>query len=105
MSSLERARVLLSLQRALLGAITPEVRAIDVCWRDGEIRIRVAVESEPSEELLEIVDDFEAEVEADFIPRAMVRSTIEHSPVGTKIGPYFPFDGDTARVFARFEGY
>ena len=36
-----RTRVLLSLQRALLGEVTPEVRAVAVAWSAERITIRV----------------------------------------------------------------
>src|SRR3954469_25643840 len=42
-----RIKVLLSLQRALLGAITPEMRAVAVQWLPNRIAIRVYTDGEP----------------------------------------------------------
>jgi hypothetical protein len=62
-----RTRVLLSVQRALLGEITPEMRAVEVEWSPERILLRVFTEGEASEEVRE---DFDAsavtQVVADF---------------------------------------
>ncbi len=46
MTNLARPRILLSAQRALLDAVTPELRAVDVTWSDDEIRLRFTVDAE-----------------------------------------------------------
>lgn len=62
-----RRNVLLSVQRALVGEITPEMRAIEVELAPGRILIRVFTDGEPAETLQ---DDFDAgmvtQVVADF---------------------------------------
>jgi hypothetical protein len=52
-------RVLLSLQRALLGEITPEMRAVAVQWSPDRIEIRIYTDGEASSETRE---DFDAAV-------------------------------------------
>jgi hypothetical protein len=63
-----RGSVLLSVQRALLGEITPNMRAISVSWSPREILIRVYIDG-PIPRGLQ--DDFEAgmaaQVVADFV--------------------------------------
>ena len=59
MTSDLRARVLLSVQRALLGEITPEMRAVEVEWSPERILLRVFTEGEASEQVRE---DFDAAV-------------------------------------------
>ncbi len=54
-----RIKVLLSLQRALLGEITPEMRAVAVQWSPNRIAIRVYTDGEAPAEVRE---DFDASV-------------------------------------------
>lgn len=54
-----RVRVLLSVQRALLGEITPPMRAIEVEWSRDRIMIRVFTEGEVDDAMRE---DFDAGV-------------------------------------------
>jgi hypothetical protein len=90
------------LQRALLGAITPQIRVIDTCWDDEKIMIRIVVDSEdPS--LMDLANDIEAEVEGDFLPGAQVRVSVEKISAAMNVGEFRPFDGHLARVFARRE--
>jgi hypothetical protein len=62
-----RARILLSLQRALLGEVTSNMRAISVEWSTDRIKIWVYYDGPVDED---IVDDFDAsavtQVVADF---------------------------------------
>jgi hypothetical protein len=52
-----RTRVLLTAQRALLGAIAPEMRAVTVEWSPAEVCLRVYVDGPVSEQFRE---DFDA---------------------------------------------
>jgi hypothetical protein len=61
-----RARVLLSMQRALLGEVFPSLRAVWVEWSEREIRIRWIVDQEVSGADRESISSVEAEVQADF---------------------------------------
>ena len=62
-----RTRVLLSVQRALLGEVTPEMRAGSVGWSAAEIRVRVYVDGPISDD---VRDEFDAcaitQIVADF---------------------------------------
>jgi hypothetical protein len=51
-----RTRVLLSVQRALLGEITPEMRAVEVEWSPECILLRVFTEGEANDKLQEEFD-------------------------------------------------
>lgn len=99
---LDRARVLLSTQRALLMAVTPEMRAIDVSWNDCEIRLRFTLDRVGDYDTRELTNEVEAEIEADFLPEARVSSEVQyltHGPV-----PLFDaFHACCARVYARRE--
>ncbi len=100
---LDRARVLLSVQRALLMAIIPEMRAIDVSWNDSEIRLRFVLASETDYDMNELTNEVEAEVEADFLPEARVTSTVDVLPGGNPIELLNPLNGGCDRVFALRE--
>jgi hypothetical protein len=51
-----RIRVLLSLQRALVGEVTPNIRAVSVEYSEEKIRIQVYIDGEISEEAKEEFD-------------------------------------------------
>lgn len=102
MTRLERPRVLLSLQRALLGAITPQVRMVDACWNDVEIRIRI-VADDAVEDLEELAQDVAAEVHGDFCPNQDVHVQVESVPRGIPVPDWNPGGWECARVFARSE--
>jgi len=100
----ERARVLMSVQRALLGAITSQVRTVDVCWNESEIRIRFVIDGEVKPLLLdEIAIDVETEVLGDFLPDVDVSASVVRIDNGSPIVEFTPLTGGTARVFARYE--
>lgn len=103
MTKPERVRVLLSLQRALLGSIIAQVRAVDVCWNESEIRIRFAVDGREDPRLEEILTDVETEVLADFVPDADVSIGVERIDSPLPISEFSPFQGECARVFARLD--
>ncbi len=100
---LDRARVLLSVQRALLMAIIPEMRAVDVSWNDSEIRLRFVLARETNYDMNELTNEVEAEIEADFLPEARVTSTVDLLPVGSPIELLNPLNGGCDRVFALRE--
>jgi hypothetical protein len=103
MTSLDRARILLSAQRALLGAITHELRVVDLCWNEGEIRLRFTVDSSDDYDMDDIANEIEGEIEGDFLPDVKVTSEVICSPVGNAIPAFDKLDGGNARVFARRE--
>lgn len=103
MTIIDRATLLLTTQQALLGAITPEMRAVDVCWTDGEIRLRFIMDSENLAYMNELTNEVEAEIEGHFLPVARVTSVEVMMPAGTEIPPFDELPGGSARVFARCE--
>ena len=103
MAKLDRTRVLLSVQRALLGAIAPEIRAIDVSWSDNEIRLRLTVDASDDYDMTDLANDIEAEIEGDFLPDARVRSEVTNLPKGNPLPAFDQLERDNARVFARRE--
>jgi len=105
MTITERPRVLLSVQRALLGAITPQVRVVDVCWNDSEILVRFVVDGEVEESLSEIVTLVETEILSDFVPDADVSVRVVRIDKGSPVLEFAPLSGGSARVFARREDY
>ena len=80
-----RTGVLLSLQRALLGAITPNMRAITVEWSKTYIRIWVYHDGQFTEEA---VEDFDADV---------VTQVIADYPYPEKENVKYVIDGDTVK--------
>ena len=103
MTSLDRARILMSAQRALLGAITHELRVVDVCWNDGEIRLRFTVDSSDDYDMDDLANEVEGEMEGDFLPDVKVTSEVICSPIGNMVLPFDKLEGGNARVFARRE--
>jgi hypothetical protein len=67
-----RERVLLSMQRALLGAVTPSLRGVAVSWTPVKVAARfIYGEHQPDRDLLaeveaEMLADFEQSVESEF---------------------------------------
>lgn len=102
MSSLDRVRVLLSSQRALLGAITERVRVVDVSWSNSQITLRFVLD-QLDEGFDEIVNDVEAQIEADFLPEANVDSVVEVISCGKPVSLFDRFPEGSARLFARYE--
>ncbi len=64
---------LMSLQRALLGAVTPELRAVGVDWSSDCIVIHAYFDQAISDEARELTNEVETEVMADFPPEVEVR--------------------------------
>lgn len=65
---LRRSRVLLSLQRALLGAVGPALRAVTVTYTDSSIRFEAYFDGEIGADDREAMSEVETEVMADFPP-------------------------------------
>lgn len=82
----DRARVLLSVQRALLGETAPGVRAIAVDWNENRIRIQVLHDG-----------PWDAAVEEDFDAGA-VTQVVADFPWPERGDPQVDFE------FARFDG-
>jgi len=64
----ERTRVLLSLQRALLGEVFPALRALTVDWSDIAINFYAYIDGPLTEADAESLSCISAEVAADFWP-------------------------------------
>lgn len=103
MTTLDRTRILLSAQRALLGAISPDLRAVDITWSNEEIRIRFTVDGTDDYDMDDLVNSVEAEMEADFLPDVRVSSEVMLRPDGNPIPIFDELAGGSARVFARSE--
>lgn len=92
-----RVRTMLSLQRALLGNVYPELRAI--CFRIEEDAIAVTYyfEKNASPEAIESMSDVEGEVIAEFDPSIDIRFDI------MKVQGPIPRRSDVVWVFWRHE--
>jgi len=67
MIDINLSKIRLSIQRALLGEITPNIRGITCNWEDSKITIRWLFDGEISDEDLELAkSDITGEVNADF---------------------------------------
>jgi hypothetical protein len=71
-----RILVLLSLQRALIGMITPNMLAVYVSWTETEVFVRVLFDGTVSPDDIEGVSIIETEIIAD-IPTHAVRCVAE----------------------------
>jgi hypothetical protein len=67
-----RTAALLSLQRALWGMVTPDLRGVAMAIGDGRVHARMIYEQEPTDEQLEIISEVETLVIADFLPEVEV---------------------------------
>lgn len=71
-----RVRALLSLQRALLGMVTPALRGVAVAWSDDRVAARFIYESDRSGQV-ELVQEVETEVLADFADDVRTEFSVE----------------------------
>jgi len=94
-----RARVLLSVQRALLGQIGAAVRAIMCRWTENEIYVRVVLDGEISDRDAEAISEAETEVIADFPSQVVVCFKLERHDYPTLI----KYEIDEVAVFRRME--
>lgn len=94
-----RVRVLLSVQRALLGHIGTAVRAIVCRWTKDEIHVRAVFDGEIDDENAEAFSEAETEVNADFPSQVIVYFKLERHdyPVSIKL------QIDEVAVFRRME--
>lgn len=71
-----RTRILLTLQSALLGMVTKNMRAVLVSWNETDITIRVIFDGAPSVDDNELASEIETEV-ISHIPELTVRCVAE----------------------------
>jgi hypothetical protein len=108
-------RVLLLLQQLLLGQITHSMRRVDVCFDDKRIHVRIATDMCPDDELIEIADQIQGDIEAQFLesphgelagafkPSIDVSVVIQHIPGQNEVAEFWPFNGNYEVVFSRKE--
>ena len=99
MSTNLRISALLSLQRALLGEITENMRAVIVSLGDKEIKFRVVFSGNPSSNDEERVSEIETEVIADFFEDVSVTGKAEASNPRERI----QYKENEVTVFRRAE--
>ena len=63
---MNRASILLSAQRAMLGNITPNMHAITVAYKDTEIVLRVYFINKPDEDDIELMSEILTSMCSDF---------------------------------------
>jgi hypothetical protein len=95
-----RIPALLSVQRALWGRVTPDLRGVAVSWPEGGIIVRCVYEGGVDEDTRELVSEAETETMADFDPEVEVRYEIE------VVGPErsIPRADGEWWAYRRFEG-
>lgn len=71
-----RVRVLLSIQRALLGSVTPSLRGVAVSWDERRVSARFVYDVDDSTHA-ELVQEIETEVLADLDPELSTQFEIE----------------------------
>ena len=74
---MRRVAVLLSVQRALLGAIGPDLRDVTVGWSASEIRLRCLYDQPVEDPAWEAMGAVEAQLLGDF-PTFQVHLELEH---------------------------
>jgi hypothetical protein len=104
-----RPRIMLSVQRALLGSITCNLRGVAAEWNDKEIRIICYFHGPLSEDDREEMSCVHTEVVADFVDIAQVHCDLERLDMPAKLfGPEKAISlekpiGNRAWVFLRKE--
>lgn len=63
---MERKEILLSAQRAMLGALTPNMQAITISYKDMPVILRVYFKTQPSQDECELIKEITSEIVADF---------------------------------------
>ena len=94
-----RVRVLLSVQRALLGHIGIAVRTIGCRWTKDEILVRTVFDGEINDDDAEAMSEAETEVIADFPSQVEVSFNLERRDYPTLI----KYEIDEVEVFRRME--
>jgi hypothetical protein len=96
-----RVRVCLSMQRALLGSITPNIRAISVAWDQlKSFSIRVYYDTHPTEDDLEQMEIVASEVLADIPFERMLPIEAIYD-----IRPQQELENLMVMVYSRKEGF
>lgn len=95
-----RPRLLLSLQRALLGAVTASLRGIAVACTEDEAAVRFIYDDDEGD-YLELVQDVETEVLADFCEDFTVEFSFETAP--RESAPLLLMDGEVWAFLRREE--
>jgi hypothetical protein len=80
-----RTMALLSVQRALWGKVTPDLRAVAVSWGPRSIRARFVYEHDITDDLRELVSEAETEVIADAPEDVSVKFSDEVRPVSSPL--------------------
>ena len=83
-----RMKIVLSVQRALLGNISNSVRGVAVDWDEWRICIIAYFQGEISEDDRETMSCVHTEVAADFIDLAPVELLLKHLDVPAKMSGY-----------------
>ena len=83
----DRCDIVLSVLRALLGVVTPQVRRIDVFWNGTHIHIRLEVERAGGATFADDLADAEAEVLGDFPSLTDVTSAVRTSAAASPAEP------------------
>jgi|SRR5687767_4055921 hypothetical protein len=94
-----RVQVLLSIQRALVGTVTPNLRLVVCSWSDSAIEIRAIYDGPPTPDEVEEMSIVETNVIADF-PSSMsiqVRCSQSHSAFKDAVAK------DEVIVYGRWE--
>ena len=92
-----RTDLVLSVNGALLGSVTPNLRGVAVDWDEHTIRVMCYFHGPISEEVQEIMDRVHTEVATDFIDSRAVELITKRLDIPTKM------DGLRAFVFERRE--
>ncbi|MDN5854822.1 MAG: hypothetical protein L0K86_18615 [Actinomycetia bacterium] len=92
-----RVEALLSVQRGMLGNVTPGLRVATLDLTDG-IHIRFVYAETIDDEIRDLVDDVETEMMADVPDDVRVMSTVESIPEGP-----IPLSSSEIPVFHRHE--
>jgi hypothetical protein len=82
-----RTQVLLSLQSALIGEITPNIRGITCCWDTSKITIVCYLEDDIREDIEESMEYAATEVMADF-PEHQVEMECKKLDESEPLNPY-----------------
>jgi hypothetical protein len=76
-----REQVLLSMQRALLGMITADIRGVEVSWQDQVVRANFIYDRVVDDAAWEIVREVETEVIADLATGVLTEFDARHVPI------------------------